>query len=82
MGLVGRGRCRPGGLGGKGRLPGAGGPAGVLGAERGWDVGWWREWGLPAQGELPFAPQLALKSLPNPEEDGQGQLMPSAPGIW
>ena len=38
--------------------------------------------GCLPRGELPFAPQLALKSLPNPEEDGQGQLMPSAPGIW
>lgn len=36
-------------------------------------------WGCPPRGELPFAPQLALESLPNPEEGGQGQLMPSTP---
>lgn len=52
VGLVGRGRCRPRGRGGKGRLPGAGGPAGLVGVEPGWDVGWWWWWGggLPAQG--------------------------------
>lgn len=35
-----------------------------------WDMGW-RGWGLPARGELPYAPQLALKSFCHPEEGGR-----------
>lgn len=39
--------------------------------DKGWDVGW-RGWGCPPRGELPFVPQLALKSFPHPEEGGKG----------
>lgn len=50
------------------------GPVAWLARRRWRGAGTWagRAGGCLPRGELPFAPQLALKSFPNPEEGGEG----------